>query len=183
MRQRFSLHFYILSTFLSLGLLRTATAQDHPTANCPKYPPSFFTQTLNHDSSSSTNSSSDTNSFQQQYQLSTTSFRPNGPILFQQGAESSSLSCVEYSVLQDWVEEMGGMIATLEHRYFGLSVPDGVDVNSTAGGGDMQNWAPLTMNNTLLDSVNFIEWVKRTVPGAENSKVIVLGGTYFFLTH
>ena len=179
MRQRFSLHFYILSTFLSflsLGRSPTVTAQDRPTPNCPKYPPSFFTQILDH-ASSSTNSSSDTNSFQQQYQLSTTFFQPNGPILFQQGAESSSLSCVEYSLLQDWAEEMGGIIATLEHRYFGLSVPDGVDVNSTTDGEDMGNWAPLTMNNTLLDSVNFIKWVKQTVPGAENSKVIVLGGT------
>jgi lysosomal Pro-X carboxypeptidase len=82
------------------------------------------------------------------------------------------MSCVEFTIFQDWVSDMGAIIATLEHRYFGLSVPDGFNA-SVAMGAD---WAPLTMNNTLLDSVNFIHWIKKSVPGASDSKAIVLGG-------
>jgi hypothetical protein len=34
------------------------------------------------------------------------------------------------------------------------------------------------MDNVLLDSVNFINWVKSTVSGAKDSRVIAHGGSY-----
>ncbi|KAE8448817.1 hypothetical protein EG329_008819 [Mollisiaceae sp. DMI_Dod_QoI] len=74
----------------------------------------------------------------------------------------------------DWVKDMGPILASLEHRYFGLSTPPGF--NATTATPD--EWSPLTMNNTLLDSFNFIEWIKKTVPEVKDSKVIVIGGSY-----
>jgi hypothetical protein len=73
---------------------------------------------------------------------------------------------------------MGAMVASLEHRYFGLSVPAGFNASTATP----SQYAYLIMNNTLLDSVNFVRWVKKTVQGAEDSKVIVMGGWYLHPT-
>jgi serine carboxypeptidase S28 len=70
--------------------------------------------------------------------------------------------------------EMGGIVAGLEHRFFGLSMPEGFDESDTTS----DIWSSLTLNNTLLDSVNFIEWIKKIVPDAQNSKVLVLDGEF-----
>lgn len=138
---------------------------------CPIIQTAFFNQTLNYDLSSPS-SSAGNGTFQQQYQLNTTFFRPGGPILFYQGAEVGTIGCMENYAFWDWVDEMGAIAAGLEHRFFGLSFPAGFNT-STATPSD---WAPLTINNTLMDSVNFIEWIKKTVPGADKSKAIVMGG-------
>lgn len=89
-----------------------------------------------------------------------------------QNAESN-LACIEDTVFQDWAEDMGAILAGLEHRFFGESVPEGFDATTAKP----EEYAPLTMNNTLLDSVNFIQWIKRTVPNAKDSRVFVMGGT------
>jgi Serine carboxypeptidase S28 len=145
-----------------------------PTAggSCPIFPTFFFSQTLDHDLSSPSPSAGN-GTFQQQYELNTTYFRPGGPILFIQSAESTIL-CVETTVFWDWAQEMGAMVASLEHCYFRLSVPAGFNASTATP----SQYAYLTMNNTLLDSVNFVGWVKKTVLGAEDSKVIVMGGWY-----
>jgi hypothetical protein len=129
----------------------------------------FFNQTLDHDLNSTYPSAGD-GTFQQQYQLNTTYFRPDGPILFVQSGEGP-IACAESTIFWDWAKEMGAIVASIEHRYFGLSLPDGFN-SSTAS---PSQYAYLTMNNTLLDSVNFVDWIKNTVPGAKNSKVITIG--------
>lgn len=154
-------------TFLFLNSVKAAESL------CPLFSTSFFNQTLNHDLSS-LDASAGTGSFKQQYQLNTTYFRPGGPIFFYQGAEGAQIACVENYVLHDWAEETGAILAGLEHRFFGLSLPAGFN-GTTAMAAD---YAPLTINNTLLDSVNFIQRIKSTVPGARNSKAIVMGGSY-----
>lgn len=140
---------------------------------CPLFSTSFFNQTLHHDLTSS-DPSAGTGTFRQQYQLNISFFKPGGPILFYQGAEGATIQCVEGFILHDWAEETGAILASLEHRFFGLSQPSGFNA-STASAAD---YAPLTINNTLLDSVNFIRWIKRTVPDAKHSKTIVMGGSY-----
>ena len=138
---------------------------------CPVIASSFFNQTLNQDVSNPSPSARN-GTFQQQYQLNASYFRPGGPILLYQGAESPQISCVENIVIWDWAKEMGAIVAGLEYRYFGLSVLTGFNASKASP----SKWDPLTMNNTLLDSVNFINWIKKTVPGAKNSKAIVIGG-------
>lgn len=140
--------------------------------SCPLFPTFFFNQTLDHNLSSPSPSAGN-GTFQQQYELNTTYFRSGGPILFlQEGEGALNSTCVETTVFWDWAEEMGAIVASLEHRYFGLSVPDGFNASTATP----SQYAYLTMNNTLLDAVNFVEWIKKTVQGAENSKVIVMGG-------
>ena len=38
--------------------------------------------------------------------------------------------------------------------------------------------APLTLSNVLIDSVELVQHIKSTTPGAHDSKVIAFGGTY-----
>lgn len=140
---------------------------------CPIVPTSFFNQTFDHDSTSSSPSAGN-GTFLQQYQLNTTFFRRGGPILFYQGAESVSITCVEDVTIWDWAENLGAIVAGLEHRSFGESLPS--EFNYTTA--TPSDWLPLTLNNALLDSVNFVDRIKKSVPGAENSKVIVSGGEF-----
>ena len=159
--------FVVLCALFSLSCVATAESP------CPLFPTSFFNQPLNHNLNSP-DASAGTGTFKQQYQLNTTYFKHGGPILFYQGAEGAEMACVENFVLHDWAEKTGAILAGLEHRFFGLSQPPGFN-ETTATAAD---YAPLTINNTLLDSVNFIQWVKKTVPGAKHSKAIVMGGSY-----
>lgn len=138
------------------------------TEKCLLYPVFAFDQKVDHASNSSS-------TFKQNYQLNTTHFRPGGPILFTQGAESSSLVCMEYNLFDDLASELRAATATLEHRFFGDSFPNGLNVTTATTADDFQT---LTMDNVLLDAVNFINWMKNTIPGAKDSRVIVNGGSY-----
>ena len=130
------------------------------TASSCRFPISLFNQTLEHDISNhspespyapqspylrvrSQSSPLGNGTFPQQYQLNTTYFRPGGPILFLQSGENP-LTCVDHTVLQDWSKELGAIAASVEHRYFGLSVP--ARFNATTA--TPSQYAHLTMNNT-----------------------------------
>ena len=127
-------------------------------------PAKNFTQKLNH-------GSYDNVTFPQLYQLDTSSFRPGGPILFHQG-EEGPMKPVAAHVFSDYAPKLGGIIATLEHRFFGSSYPEGPSWENTT----TAQFGPLTLENVLQDSVAFVTWIKKTVLGAENSKVIISGG-------
>ncbi|KAF2674716.1 hypothetical protein BT63DRAFT_420000 [Microthyrium microscopicum] len=136
-------------------------------AQCPKYVVRQFAQLLDHNSTNKT-------TFHQSYQLDTSRYKPGGPILFYQGAESSQINCLEYNHFDDIAGELGAIVAGLEHRFFGDSFPAGVGIaNVTA-----KDFAVLTLENVLLDAVNFVNWVKQTVAGASNAKVVINGGSY-----
>ena len=67
----------------------------------------------------------------------------------------------------------------IEHRYFGISMPG----NGSYTYNNQDSWpnsfmAPLTFENILLDSVTLVSWIKSTVPGVNESKVVVVGGSY-----
>ena len=128
-----------------------------------------FTQLIDHTEATSESSSNGT--FLQRYQLDTSSYRPGGPILFYQGNEGVSITCIKYLVLPEWAKELGAAVATIEHRFFGTSLAS----NATD---PAVRFKTLTPENVMLDSVRFIEWVKSTVPGANDSKVIVQGASY-----
>jgi hypothetical protein len=142
-----------------LGLLRLlvslclAQALNPPLAN--------FTQRVHHNSNN-------TATFQQQYQLSSRYFKPGGPILLVQGDESTIFP-LEDNTFSDYEVELGGIGAAIEHRYFGNSFPDGYQ-NTT------EYFSALTLENVLLDSVEFVRWIKTNVTGAENSPVFITGG-------
>lgn len=63
------------------------------------------------------------------------------------------------------------MVISLEHRFFGLS-----DASNATD--PVEKYRSLTLENVMLDAVTFISHVKHTIPGANESKVIVSGGSY-----
>ena len=90
--------------------------------------------------------------FQQRYQLVTDYYKEGGPILFVQSAEAPLIP-LQYNIFLDWAEELGAIVATLEHRFFGTSYPEGFNfANPTA-----KDYAGLTLNNVLKDSVAFVQ--------------------------
>ena len=127
-----------------------------------------FTQVVDHTGPDGFSSAA---TFAQQYQLDTSAYRPGGPILFFQGNEAAHMFCVEQLILPKWAKELGAAVATLEHRFFGNSVPS----NSTD---PKQRFKTLTLDNVMWDSVTFIEWVKISMPEANDSRVIVQGASY-----
>ena len=138
---------------LFLVLARGTPVAPPPLAN--------FTQRVHH-------SSNDTSIFQQQYQLSTAFFQQGGPILLVQGGEQE-LTPVQYTTFWNYAQEVGGIVASIEHRYFGNSYPPDFD-NST------ESYAALTLDNVLWDSVKFVQWIKSNVTGAADSPVLLTGG-------
>ena len=124
-----------------------------------------FTQKLNHNQTSG-------ETFQQQYQIDTTKFKTGRPIIFLQGAEDAKPLSPEKlytNVVADHAAQLNGIVATLEHRYFGYSFPKGFN-------GSIGSYSALTLDNVLQDSVEFVKYIKAQVPGAENSTVLVAGG-------
>jgi dipeptidyl-peptidase-2/lysosomal Pro-X carboxypeptidase len=146
------------------------SAQQYP----PLIPSQNLTQLLNHDSN-------DTTTFNHSYQVDTTHFKPGGPILFLQGAEttapigSSQGTGVTAVVIHDWAKKLGAMTVCLEHRFFGTSFP------KDFVGDSPRDFESLTLDNVVQDAVAFVKHIKKSIPGSESSKVIVTGGKDFFL--
>jgi hypothetical protein len=159
-----------LTAAFSILFLSTSTPVAADKAACPLYPIQKYTQKLVH------NNFNCTDTFEQSYQLDLSHFRPGGPILFLQGAENAELFCMEYGYFSDIAKELGAALAGLEHRFFGESVPEGVDPTSPTS-----DFSQLTMENILMDSVRFIEWVKnshKNTTELQDAKVIVTSGTF-----
>ena len=71
----------------------------------------------------------------------------------------------------EWfAQQLGGMSVSLEHRYFGLSLPFGNDSYTN------DNFQFLTLDNVMADAVSFVEMLQSTFPGAKDSKCIVSSG-------
>ena len=156
----------ITTVFACLLAIASVTVSAQP--RCEGPPCQNFTQKLNHDKPG------DNATFLQRYQLDTSHFKPGGPILFHQNEEAAITSNpLPIHVFNDYAANLGAMVVGLEHRYFGTSYPEGLSVasNITAA-----QYAPLTLDNVLGDSVAFVGWLKSTVPGAQNSPVIFGSG-------
>ncbi|RDX41422.1 peptidase S28 [Lentinus brumalis] len=110
--------------------------------------------------------------FKHQYRINTTFFKEGGPVLLYQSPESTTMACPDELILTEWAQELGGMTAVLEHRYFGQSLPFGNN-SFTA-----KNLRYFTLENVMADAVSFVNFVKTNVTGAAHSKVIVVGGSY-----
>ncbi|KAM9820309.1 lysosomal Pro-X carboxypeptidase [Neosynchiropus ocellatus] len=73
----------------------------------------------------------------------------------------------------DVQEELGAMLVFAEHRYYGESLPFGQDSYS-----DSKHLNYLTSEQALADFAVLIQNLKQTVPGAADSPVIAVGGSY-----
>ncbi len=72
-----------------------------------------------------------------------------------------------------FAQELNGLAVSLEHRYFGESLPFGANVSWTN-----EKLKYLTLDNVMADAVTFINFLKETIPGTEKSKVITASGSY-----
>jgi hypothetical protein len=110
-------------------------------------------------------------SYAHRYSIDPEFFKPGGPILLFQG-EEYALDCANDTIFYDWAREMKGLAVSLEHRYFGESLPFGNDSWTIA------NMRYLTLENIMQDAISFVQHLRDTIPGAAESKVIVGSGSY-----
>ncbi|KAL0972661.1 hypothetical protein UPYG_G00192550 [Umbra pygmaea] len=97
-----------------------------------------------------------------------------GAILFYTGNEGDvTWFCNNTGFMWDIAEELGAMLVFAEHRYYGESLPFGKDSYS-----DPKHLNYLTSEQALADFAVLIKELKQTVPGAQNSPVIAIGGSY-----
>ena len=78
----------------------------------------------------------------------------------------------ESQSLYQFAKELGGIAASIEHRYFGKSAPFGADSYTN------DNFRHLTLDNIMDDSVKFVRELRANVSGAEHSPAIVGSGSY-----
>ena len=135
----------------------------------------YFPQAIDHATFTGNYNTANT-SFLQQYEVNDTFYKPGGPIIFLQGAENAQLTCVDFSIAAQWARELNALMLAIEHRYFGVSCPYGLQYNESATW-DTKLLQPLTLENVLLDGLTLLNWIKNVAyPSASSAKVIVLGG-------
>ncbi|KAI5625604.1 lysosomal Pro-X carboxypeptidase precursor [Silurus asotus] len=98
----------------------------------------------------------------------------NGPILFYTGNEGDiTWFCNNTGFMWDIAEELGAMLVFAEHRYYGESMPF---KNESYSNAKYLNY--LTSEQALADFAVLIKSLKTSLPGAQNSPVIAIGGSY-----
>ncbi|OTA85840.1 hypothetical protein M434DRAFT_35996 [Hypoxylon sp. CO27-5] len=110
--------------------------------------------------------------FQQRCSIFDEFYKPEGPIMLFQGKEGWYLDCANTTVMYEYAKQLGGLAVSLEHRYFGQSLPFGQDSHTPS------NMKYLTLDNVMADAVSFIDYIKETHNGASDSKAIVASGSY-----
>ncbi|XP_030009006.1 lysosomal Pro-X carboxypeptidase [Sphaeramia orbicularis] len=113
--------------------------------------------------------------FKQRYLVSDKHWHQSGgPILFYTGNEGDiTWFCNNTGFMWEIAEELGAMLVFAEHRYYGESLPFGQESYS-----DSKHLNYLTSEQALADFAVLIQNMKNMVPGAQNSPVIAVGGSY-----
>lgn len=113
--------------------------------------------------------------FKQRYLVANKHWRqPGGPILFYTGNEGDiAWFCNNTGFMWDIEEELGAMLVFAEHRYYGESLPFGPESYS-----DSKHLNYLTAEQALADFAVLIQYLKSSLPGAQQSPVIAMGGSY-----
>ena len=112
--------------------------------------------------------------YQEKVLFSDKHFIPGSPILLYAGNEGRiEKYCENSGQLWDLEKELNAMVLFAEHRYYGESMPFGNESFSSR-----ENLAYFTADQAMADYANLVKHIKATRAGAENSKVIVFGGSY-----
>ncbi|KAJ7693146.1 serine carboxypeptidase S28-domain-containing protein [Mycena rosella] len=153
----------------SIGSSRsTTTSAPAPTktSTCSFPPEQWFDQLINH------SAASDHSNFAQRVQVNNTFYKPGGPLFMFQG-DDSSISCQELFEFGRRAPEFGAALMTIEHRYFGKSLPYGNSTYNTT-----ENMRFLTLDNVISDTITVVDWWRANVTESKNAPVIVFGGSY-----
>lgn len=79
-------------------------------------------------------------------------------------------------MLPEYAQELGALVVQLEHRYFGLSCPYGLNYSDTTSW-PVSDLQPLTWQNVLADTIYFLNWLKKEAyPSAADAPVIAVSG-------
>ncbi|XP_078259250.1 lysosomal Pro-X carboxypeptidase isoform X2 [Rhinoraja longicauda] len=113
--------------------------------------------------------------FKQRYLLADKYWNKNGgPILFYTGNEGDiTWFCNNTGFMWDISKELGAMLVFAEHRYYGESLPFGKKTFS-----NLKYLNYFTSEQALADFAVLVRNLKETIPGAQNSPVIAIGGSY-----
>ena len=149
-----------------------------PTGNpfkCPA-PSKYFPQVIDH-ATFNGNYSDASQIFLQQYQVNDTFYKPGGPIVFYQGTEAAA-PCAESLAVFEWAAEVNAVMVVLEHRYFGISCPYGLNCSAPATW-ENAAYKPLSLDNVFGDGRSILAWFKTVAyPEAKNAKVILASGMF-----
>ncbi|XP_062563844.1 putative serine protease K12H4.7 [Armigeres subalbatus] len=98
-------------------------------------------------------------------------YQPGGPLFIFLGGEwEISSGFVSYGHFYDMAKELGAYLFYTEHRYYGQSRP------TASTRTDLLKF--LNIDQALADVAYFVEEMKKTIPDASNSRVIMAGGSY-----
>jgi hypothetical protein len=124
------MHVFLLLLVVLVGLSECRTTQHHrgvlnqrreAPSTVTSAAPQWFTQVLDHTAPQS-------KTFQQKYFTNTSVWNPaTGPILFMLGGEGALSPSVVggHFILNQHAELLSGLMVSLEHRFYGDSLPDG----------------------------------------------------------
>ncbi|KAH3746165.1 thymus-specific serine protease [Pelomyxa schiedti] len=110
--------------------------------------------------------------WKQRYLLNDTYWGGNGyPIILNIGGEGmlAPNAASGRFIFNDWAQELSALIVSIEHRYYGLSIPTG-DISD-------KSLRFLSSEQALADYVEFVSYIK-SMYQAPDSKVLAVGGSY-----
>uniref|UniRef100_A0A7S3GB52 Uncharacterized protein n=2 Tax=Palpitomonas bilix TaxID=652834 RepID=A0A7S3GB52_9EUKA len=108
--------------------------------------------------------------FMQKYFVVDTYFKGDGyPVLLYINGEGP-VSGPPSGYLLDVAKELGALVVTMEHRFYGSSIPN----NDFS----VENLRLLTVEQALADLNYFATFIRSNVEGAANSKFLCVGGSY-----
>ncbi|XP_078401819.1 lysosomal Pro-X carboxypeptidase-like isoform X1 [Cetorhinus maximus] len=113
--------------------------------------------------------------FKQRYLIADRYWNHNGgPILFYTGNEGDIVwFCNNTGFMWEVSKELEAMLVFAEHRYYGESMPFGEKSFS-----NLKHLNYFTSEQALADFAVLIRSLKQTIPGAQTSPVIAIGGSY-----
>ncbi|XP_052868408.1 putative serine protease K12H4.7 [Anopheles cruzii] len=111
------------------------------------------------------------NTWSMRYMENEEHYQPGGPLFVYVGGEwAISEGSILRGHVYDMASQLNGSLFYTEHRYYGLSHPT-VDLRT-----DKLKY--LNIDQALADLAHFVVEMRRTIPGAEKSGVIMTGGSY-----